>query len=203
MSLNSAALVVVTGLPCTGKSTLAVELRQHTGWPVLAKDVLKETLFATLGMRDRAWSKQLSMASYALMFAVAEELLASGQALVMEGNFRAVDHGDSFTRLLARQPVGIVQVFCNASTDVVKQRLRDRAQASLRHPGHLDKESHAELEAELESGSFRPLALDGPVIEWDSSQPDARRLAGLLDFVTDAVSDCRPRRHRSGPSTGE
>ncbi len=203
MSAKSAAVIVVTGLPCTGKSTLASELRKRTGWPLLAKDLLKETLFATLGIRDRDWSRRLSVASYALMFSMADELLASGHALIMEGNFRVADHSGSFTQMLARRSVPSVQIFCSATPAVLMTRLAHRATRNLRHPGHADQEVEAEIRTEIQSGSFLPLPLSGPLFEWDSSQPDAAQLSTLLGKVIDAVSGYRPHPHPSDQSDGE
>src|SRR5882757_1320731 len=50
-------VVLVSGLPGSGKSMLAECLRQRLSWPLLAKDNLKEILFDTLGVRDRDWSR--------------------------------------------------------------------------------------------------------------------------------------------------
>jgi predicted kinase len=53
-------LLVVTGAPATGKSTIATRLATTLGWPLLAKDDLKEALFDVLGTGDRQWSRRLS-----------------------------------------------------------------------------------------------------------------------------------------------
>ena len=157
MSADHPALIVVTGLPCTGKSTLAARLRERTGWPLLAKDDFKERLFATLGVHDREWSRSLSKASYELMFHLADELLGSQQPVIMEGNFRAVEHNATFTRLLAQRAVQTVQVFCSAKADVLQARMQARASTATRHPGHKDQGSLAELQAEAAAGTFVPL----------------------------------------------
>ena len=184
MSANRPALIVVTGLPCTGKSALAAQLCARTGWPLLAKDDFKERLFATLGSGDRASSKLLSRASYALMFNTADELLGRGQAVIMEGNFRAAEHNDNFAILQSQHSVQSLQIFCRAKLEVMLERLRTRAGAKARHPGHRDLENLAELEAEAVAGTFGPLMIKGHCLHWDSSQPDAESLATLLARAT-------------------
>ena len=44
-------LVLVTGPPASGKTTLAQPLAHHLGLPLLGKDTIKEALFDTLGTR--------------------------------------------------------------------------------------------------------------------------------------------------------
>lgn len=55
--------MLVTGVPGSGKTTLARRLSPALGLPLLAKDVVKETLFDVLGVGDRAWSTRLGAAA--------------------------------------------------------------------------------------------------------------------------------------------
>src|SRR3954453_10531269 len=82
-------LVVVTGPPGAGKTTVAAALRERLGLPLMAKDALKETLGDALECAgDRHESQRLGMATFHVQFAVVRELLAAGVSLIAEGNFR-------------------------------------------------------------------------------------------------------------------
>ena len=48
--------VLVSGLPGTGKSTLAPPLAEALGLRCFSKDVIKEALWDALGAGDREWS---------------------------------------------------------------------------------------------------------------------------------------------------
>lgn len=51
------------------------------------EDLFKESLFDSLGWRDRDWSRRLGGASMALLFRSAEALLEAGQLVALESNF--------------------------------------------------------------------------------------------------------------------
>jgi predicted kinase len=63
--------VLVTGLPGSGKTSLATPLAAALGLPMLSKDTIKEALWDALGPGDRVWGTQLGTAA-----AVALESLA-------------------------------------------------------------------------------------------------------------------------------
>ncbi len=48
-------IVVVSGIPGSGKTTLATALGQTMGLSVISKDVIKESLMDTLGTGDNDW----------------------------------------------------------------------------------------------------------------------------------------------------
>jgi predicted kinase len=79
-------LIVVTGPPAAGKTTIARELAARLQLPLIAKDTIKEALFDGLGTGDLAWSQRLGDATYRAMLAVIQDSVAAGASLVLEGN---------------------------------------------------------------------------------------------------------------------
>lgn len=165
-------VIVISGFPCAGKTRLASELRTTLGWPLIAKDELKEVLFDALGCGDRAWSKRISVAAYAAMFATARELLDVGHSCMIEGNFRWDANREQFALLAAMSHVRTLQVFCTSDVTTLANRFRARATAGTRHPGQVDEQSAPELLEELRLRPPLPLPLDAAIIEWDSSRGD-------------------------------
>jgi predicted kinase len=154
-------VVVVSGLPCSGKTTLLAALRAQLAWPALAKDEYKELLFANLGSGDRAWSRRLGAAAYAVLFAQAEQLVRCGLSCIIEGNFRWRERAGDFARL-HEAGADFVQLHCSSPAPVLIKRYRTRAAA--RHPGHVDLLAADEIEAEL-SGPQTALPLAGKLFE--------------------------------------
>ena len=55
--------ILVSGLPATGKSTMAAYLSKQLGIPVFSKDAIKERLFDTLGFSSREEKVRLGVAA--------------------------------------------------------------------------------------------------------------------------------------------
>jgi predicted kinase len=85
MAVQDTRLVVVTGPPAAGKTTIARAVADRLGWPLVAKDPIKQTLAETLEVRGRAASQRLGVATFDVLFHVLGELLRAGVSAVAEG----------------------------------------------------------------------------------------------------------------------
>jgi 2-phosphoglycerate kinase len=56
-TMHRPLLVIITGPPAAGKTTLGRQLAGALSLPFIHKDGIKEILFDVLGWRDRAWSR--------------------------------------------------------------------------------------------------------------------------------------------------
>ena len=151
-------LFLVTGLPATGKTTLARALARALRVPLLAKDCVKEPLLDILGAADRDASRRLSDASFAALFALAREQLAAVGAVVLEGNFRPGEHEPAVGELLAYAACPCTQVLCRVPESLRQARLMARGAQSARHPGHRD----AAWVAAAGAGGDGFLEIEGP-----------------------------------------
>ena len=82
-------LIIVSGPPCSGKTTIAKRLSSDVGIPLFYKDGFKERLFDSLGWKDRDWSKKIGFASLDVLFYIAEVMLSSGKSVMLESNFKS------------------------------------------------------------------------------------------------------------------
>jgi dephospho-CoA kinase len=62
--MDEEVVVVVTGIPASGKTTLATARSAQLGWPLISKDVVKESLFEALGTGDFQWSQRLGRVAF-------------------------------------------------------------------------------------------------------------------------------------------
>ena len=171
--MRAPLLVVVTGMPAAGKTTLAEPLARDLGLPLIARDRIKECLYEALGVGDAEWSGRLGRAAFALLFDCARLLMESGHAAMVEANFfRGTEQEFS-----ALPPHRVAQVHCAAPLDTLTARYRARP----RHRGHHDAEKVRELPIRFESGVHEPLDLPGDLITVDTSHDVD------LDAITDRI----------------
>jgi predicted kinase len=175
--MTLARLLLITGAPGTGKTTLAAELARRLAAPLIAKDAIKEALFDRLGAPDASASRALSDASFAVMFALAREQLVAQVSFLMEGNFRVAEHGAVLRALLAGVEVRLGQVLCELPEEARRARLRARARDPARHAAHRD----AELAAA--SSVSRAAWLDLPGERFTHRADDGEGAAAVLRAV--------------------
>ena len=75
-------LIIISGPPATGKTTLGRLIAKKFRLPFLSKDDIKHILFDSLGWSDREWSKKLGGASFELTSYFMEILLQTGQSFI-------------------------------------------------------------------------------------------------------------------------
>lgn len=166
-------LVLVSGAPGAGKSTLAGPLAAQLGLPLLSKDVIKETLFDSIGHVDEdpvASSRRLGGAAMALLW----RLAACYPAVVLEANFRgaSVYERARVAELCARP----VEVWCRVPPELALCRYDERAARPDHHQVHAGRTTSLDAIAEFQ----QPFNL-GPVIEVDTSGPvDVTSVAHLV-----------------------
>ncbi len=180
-------LIIVHGLPATGKTTIAQRLAHDLSLPLASKDVFKETLFDTLGWHDRAWSQQVGRASIALLFRYMESLLAAGCSCIVECNFTAAIATPEFLALHERFPYELLEIVCRCDGHVLVERFKRRAETGARHPGHVDHQLEIELEPRLQRGTTESLHIGGQVVTLDTTDWSAVDYAALLATIRQAL----------------
>jgi predicted kinase len=148
--------VVVSGLPGSGKSTVARPLAATLALPLLARDAIKESLWDSLGGGDIAWSRKLGAASAETFWRLAHD--ANGAAVLDNFVHRA------FAHRLESLPGPFVEVHCACPPELARDRYLNRQ----RHPCHYDLTYGAEMYDQWLRTDAGPLAL-GPVLSVDTS----------------------------------
>jgi predicted kinase len=180
-------LIIVTGRPASGKSTLAKWLGEKLAWPAVSKDDIKEILFDQLGWSDREWSKELGRASVELMFHFAKKLLETQHSLILDNVFHTNLASPRFRDIKQRYKARSLQIVCNAPDGVLFDRFRERAIGNLRHPGHVDLQCLDEYRQSLKSILPQVLDIGGEIIEVDTTDWAKVRYENILEQVQSII----------------
>ena|SRR5690348_11301740 len=164
-------IAYVSGRLGAGKSSLAAPLAGELGYSLVTKDLIKETLHDALyvpgdGEIDEAWSRQLSGASFELLFALA----ARAGDMVIEANFHP--HNEYELGKLRGLGDRLVEVHCACPAEVAVARYNART----RHEVHWMKTATLTAMDRYD----RPVGV-GPLITVDTTR--AVDVASVADEV--------------------
>jgi adenylate kinase family enzyme len=153
--------VVVTGVPGSGKTTLAQSLADELGAPFLSLDSVKERQYETYGA---------PLGGRVLRQAAEDEL---GDLLAGSVDLAVVDiwvqpdrDTDRVITLLQRQAASTVEVLCRVPAKVAVERYVRRVRAGPHQPA--DAETLRRIRRAVRT--IQPLGL-GPCLEIDTAQP--------------------------------
>ena len=169
MEIYHSNIIIVTGRPAAGKSTLAKWLSKQLKLPLVSKDSIREELFDRLGWKDRKWAQELGKASVDMMFYFARAELEVGHSIIMDNAFYPLISNPRFQALKEQYHSESIQIVCDSDRETLFQRFKARADSGSRHPGHRDQDVLEELYVNLADNSSQILEIGGSVIEIDTT----------------------------------
>ena len=114
-------LVIVSGLPGTGKSYLSGKLAERVPLLVLESDALRKALFSPPG-----YTASESSLLFSAIHILVEELLRKGISLILDATNLSEKFRERLYSIADRLDVRMVLVRVEAPPDVVRERLKGR-----------------------------------------------------------------------------
>jgi predicted kinase len=133
MPSQKPCLILVGGLPGTGKSTLANALAQHAGVRVIRSDAVRKALAGVDSKECRAafgqgiYTPEWTKRTYAECLRQAEELLFHGERVLVDANFREENERRMFLDSALQWGVPSVFLLCETEPELVRARLAKRS----------------------------------------------------------------------------
>ena len=120
------SLIVVSGLPGTGKSFFCRKLAERLPFLILTSDSLRRALFPTPQYHEQE-NKRLFSACHVLI----EELLEKGIPVIFDATNLLEHHREYLYRAAERAGARLILVWVEAPPEVVRQRLLAREVAAV------------------------------------------------------------------------
>jgi aminoglycoside phosphotransferase family enzyme/predicted kinase len=126
-------LVLICGLSATGKSTLARRLAERVGATVISSDVTRKAIAGVSSRQTTAYtggiySRSMTERTYAKMMEDADQVIGSGQPVILDATFQKKSHRELARELASKHKIPLAVVVCDASEQTVRERLKRRAE---------------------------------------------------------------------------
>ncbi len=189
MSRMRPTLIVVSGPPASGKTTLAHALAQAVHCPAICRDEIKEGFVcgATSESFVPEQGDAANQAATTAFFDVVDLMLQRGVTLVAEAAFQ---HHRWAPRLTAFGKLAEVRVInCVVDDAVARQRRRQRwVNEPWRRRFHADPDPERMAGMEPQSvdqpGAYQPIRLDLPTLVVDTSDGYRPGLSQIVSFAS-------------------
>jgi uncharacterized protein len=139
---GAVTLVLIGGLPGTGKSAIAGAIADRLGWTVVSSDRIRKELAGLPPQRGAAarfgtgiYATSWTQRTYAELLRRAGMLLASGESVIADASWISAEHRTAAAAMARAVSADLVQLRCTASPELAGQRM------GAREPGMSDADS--------------------------------------------------------------
>ena len=121
-------LILFSGVPCSGKSTLAMQTAEHLRVPYFSRDSLQSFL------SDQNLVDGNTIDAYQLLFTLAEEQAKLNISMVLDAVFGRQFLRDEVLQISERQNIVLKPIYCHMSDNILWKERWERRQSSQTLP---------------------------------------------------------------------
>jgi len=160
-------LIIVCGLPGSGKTTLAERLAKKIGAVHLSSDIIRKQMHP-----KPAYTEEEKREVYVAMARKAQELVRGGGGVVLDATFYRREYRAMMEAVAQRNDERLYLILCTISDEEARRRIGGRKGG----PSDADFEVYLRLKE-----GFEPI--DGDHLEIDFSLPEKEKMKRAFDYV--------------------
>lgn len=126
-------LILFTGPPASGKSTISSNVGKKLNIEVISKDMYKIQLFDRYGFKSNEEKKELSLKAEDMMYKKIKEMINLDQDLIVDNNFKNFNVLRTILKEVNKN-VNVICIRCEADYSVLANRYNERIINKERHP---------------------------------------------------------------------
>ena len=138
-------LIIVAGLPASGKSSFAEYASHALHIPLISKDSIKEVLFDYIGFKNHDEKTALNNASLFVMLYAACQILKEDQDIILENNFEN-NALDPLMTIISENKCNVISILFTGKMETLYKRYVERNCSPGRHRGHVLSDCYPETE---------------------------------------------------------
>lgn len=180
--MTKPTLIVVSGPPGTGKTTLAHQLAQGLGCPAIVRDEIKQGMVLAAAGSDPAGNDGLNLPTLSAFFDTLTVLLKARVTVVAEAAFQDRVWRPNLEPLSDVADIRIIR--CTVPAAIAHERVARRAAGNAHRAAHGDRALLEAIAAGRHSNdSFVSISLDVPTMTVDTSDGYDPGLPDLIAFA--------------------
>lgn len=177
--MNNPLLIVITGRPASGKTTLAHILSKEIRFPLLSRDELKEGYINSTGVHHNQSVNSVDWHIYETFFETIDLLISRGVSLIVEAAFQHKLWKPKLSDFLEKADVRII--VCEINPALAKIRFAKRL---LNDPNrkkyHGDKPGE-KLISMIET--YEQINIDTPILDVDTTSNYNPGIKKIISFI--------------------
>lgn len=186
-------VIVVTGRPGSGKTTLAHDLARRIHCPALCRDEFKEGYVHTAGGAHASLGPDINRRLYDIFFETVDFVVSKGVSVVIEAAFQHAVWLPKLTRLAETASVSLI--VCTIRPELARARCVERMAADpTRDRFHGDGAAH--VGAGAAAATYEPPAMDLPTLTVDTTDGYDPSLDQIVSFAVagdrSGATSCSP-----------
>lgn len=186
--MNKPLLIVVTGSPASGKTTLAHHLAAKIHCPLLSRDELKEGLLNTLDLAHAQLEPSADQVVYDTFFETIDLLLSKGISIIAEAAFQDKLWKPKLVNFSEKAAIKIL--ICKTNPELIKSRFTNRFLNDPDRKKYHGDPSLSQGQSTSLVENYKPVNMNTPTLQVDTTNDYHPSIEEIVNFIKekDAIS---------------